>query len=473
VSHAANPTAVVDAIDADDASYPPTRYAWYVVGVLTLANISGFVDRQILSLLVIPIRRDLGISDTQMSVLMGLSFVLFQTALGVPIGRLADSRSRRTIIGIGVAAWSVMTMACGTARTFTQLLLARVGVGVGEAALQAPAVSLVADYFPRARRATAMSVYTLGTFVGSGLAYLVGGAVAGALAEPGRVRWPLVGELFQWQSVFFFVGAPGLLIACLFLTVREPPRHRSAGPSGTSPGAPGVPLTTLWRYVRANSAAFATQSLGFALSASVNYGIAAWLPTFLVRTYGWPIARAGIVQGTLTMTVGVLGVVSGGRLADRLVRRGVVDGPLRVGIVGAVGMLVFAGLYPLMPTAALAVLLLVPVNFFAALPWGAAYTAAAETMPSAHRAQGTALYVLVINLVSGTVGATAVALVTDRVFADDEALRYSLSLVSATGMLLAAGLLAAGLRPYRLIVQGKGHPVEGGDERRAAGAHRA
>jgi MFS family permease len=452
----------------DESAYPPARYAWYVVGVLTLANVSGFVDRQILSLLVIPIRRDLGISDTQMSLLMGLSFALFQTMLGVPIGRLADSHSRRTIIAAGVAAWSVMTVACGLARTYTQLLLARIGVGIGEAALQAPAVSLVTDYFPRARRATALSVYTLGTFLGSGLAYLVGGAIIGASAitgaavAPGRLHWPIVGELYPWQAVFFVVGAPGILIALLFFTVREPPRH------GTVQGAPPLPLTALWRYVRANAATFATLSLGFALSATVNYGVAAWLPTFLVRTYGWPIARAGIVQGTLTMTIGVLGVLTGGRVADRLVRRGVVDGPLRVGIIAALGMLVFAGLYPLMPTAALAVLLLAPVNFFAAFPWGAAYAAAAETMPNRLRAQGTALYVLVINLVSGTLGATAVALVTDRLFRDDLALRYSLSVVSTTGMLLAAAVLWAGLRPYRRtlrILQGRGRRPESGAQR--------
>ena len=441
--------ATLTATGDDESAYRSAGYAWYVIAVLTLANVSGFVDRQILSLLVIPMRRDLGISDTQMSILMGVSFTLFQATLGVPIGRLADSRSRRTIIAAGVAAWSVMTMSCGLARTYTQLLLARVGVGVGEAALQGPAVSLVTDYFPRARRATALSVYTLGTFLGSGLAYLVGGAIAGAAIAPDRWHLPVIGELYPWQAVFFIVGAPGLAIALLVVTLREPPRR------GTAPGAPAA-LGALWRYVRANGGTFTTLSLGFALSATVNYGIAAWLPTFLVRTYGWPVARAGVVQGSLTMTVGVLGVLTGGRVADSLVRRGVVDGPLRVGIVGALGTLVFAGLYPLMPSAALAVLLLAPVNFFAAFPWGAAYAAAAETMPNALRAQGTALYVLVINLVSGTLGATAVALVTDRVFGNDLALRYSLSIVSATGMLLAVLLLWAGLGPYRRTLEARG-----------------
>jgi MFS family permease len=439
-----------------DETYPSPRYAWYVVGVLMLANVSGFVDRQILSLLVIPIRRDLGISDTQMSLLMGLSFALFQATLGLPIGRLADAHSRRAIIGAGVAAWSLMTMVSGVARTYPQLLLARIGVGVGEAVLQGPTVSLVADYFPRARRATAMSVYTLGIFVGSGLAYLVGGALAGAAASAGRLHWPVVGELYPWQVVFFAVGAPGLLIALLFLTVREPARRDGGERTEGRGAARAATWRELWEYVRANSAAFAALSAGFGLSATVNYGIAAWLATFLVRTYGWPIARAGLAQGVLTMTVGVLGVVVGGRVADRLVRRGRVDGPLRVGIIGALGMLVSAGLYPLMPTAGLAVLLLVPVNFFAAFPWGAAAAGAAEMMPSALRAQGTAVYFLGVSLVSGTLGPTAVALVTDRVFENDAALRYSLSIVSVAGMGLAAAVLGAGLAPYRRAVARRG-----------------
>jgi hypothetical protein len=267
--------------------------------------------------------------------------------------------------------------------------------------------------------------------------------------------------VYPWQAVFLIVGAPGLLIALLFTTVREPRRHDSPV------GGQAVPLSALAGHLRANAAAFSTQSLGFALSATVNYGIAAWLPTFLVRTYDWPIARAGIVQGALTMSVGVLGVVSGGRVADRLVRRGLIDGPLRVGIIGAVGMVVFAGLYPLMPTAALAVALLAPVNFFAAFPWGAAYTAAAETMPGPIRAQGTALYVLVINLISGTLGATAVALVTDRVFGYDLAVRYSLSIVSVVGMILAASLLALGLGPYRRAVGRQLATSDGASDRSA------
>ncbi|HYD51297.1 MAG TPA: MFS transporter, partial [Gemmatimonadaceae bacterium] len=427
----------------DESAYPSPRRAWWAVAVLTLANVSAFVDRQILSLLVVPIRRDLGIGDEEMSYLMGLSFALFYTVLGIPLGRLADRRSRRAIVGWGIAVWSVMTTLSGLARGYGQLLLARVGVGVGEAALGPAAISLIADAFPRDRRGTAMGVYSIGTFLGSGLAYFVGGAVVGAVSAEATWHWPVVGALRPWQSVFLLIGPPGLLVALLFLTVAEPARRERLD-SRASPA--------LWAWVRANRRLFWSQSVGFALSATVNYGIAAWLATFLMRTHGWPVARAGMVQGTLTMTVGVLGVVAGGRLSDWFVRRGRTDGPLLVGMIGALGMLVSATAYPLVPSVTLVVALLVPVNLFAALPWGAASAAAAEVMPASLRAQGSALYFFLLSLISGVLGPTAVAVVTQRVFGGDAQLRYGLAVVSAVGMSLTLLLLAYARGPYRARV---------------------
>ena len=211
--------------------FPARRYAWYVVAVLALANTSAFIDRQILGLLVGPIRRDLGVSDTEMGVLYGLAFALFYTLLGIPIARAADRGSRRAIIGVGIAVWSVMTVLCGVARTYDQLLLARFGVGIGEAALAAPALSLISDYFSTERRATALSVYSLGIYLGAGLANLVGGTLLarfGADAAGAMVVWPVLGEMRSWQGVFVIVGLPGLLIAALIGTVREPRRRETA-----------------------------------------------------------------------------------------------------------------------------------------------------------------------------------------------------------------------------------------------------
>lgn len=412
-------------------------YAWYVVAVLTLANISGNIDRQIIGLLVKPIEADLHISDTQMSLLQGFAFAIFYALLGIPIARLADRTNRRNIMAAGTALWSVFTALQGLTRSFGQLLAVRLGVGVGEATLNAPGVSLLADYFPRERLSRAMSVYSLGIFFGSGAAYYLG-AWALTLAEGSRFASL---AMRPWQTVFILVGAPGILIALLMLTVREPARRDRSDRSGL-----GVPVFV--DYVRANRATYLTHGVGFGLFAMVNYALAAWIPTFFLRTYGWTEAAAGRVMGILTMSIGVIGVVCGGWASDWLVRRGYSDGPIRVGVIGAVGMLVSASLFPLMPTPTLAIVWLAIVNFFAAFPWGAASAAAAEMSPAPLRSESAAVYFFALSLISGTLGPTLVALFTDHLFGR-ERVGLSLAVVSAGGMLAAALLLIAGLGPYR------------------------
>lgn len=231
------------------APYPRPRYAWYVVGVLMVAYVFSFIDRQILNLLVGPIRRDLGISDTGMSVLMGFSFAVFYTAFGLPLGRIADSRSRRGLIGFGMAFWSLMTAACGLAQRYWQLVLLRIGVGVGEASLSPAAYSLIMDYFPPARRSLAISVYSMAIYLGAGLALLLGGVVIQVTSVAPSVGVPLLGEIRSWQAVMLAVGLPGLLAALLLLTVREPLRRGNAGA-----GAP--PVRVVVAYFRANLRTF-------------------------------------------------------------------------------------------------------------------------------------------------------------------------------------------------------------------------
>ena len=188
-------------------------YAWYVVGVLTLCYVLSFVDRQILSLLVGPIKRDLRITDTRVGVLQGLAFAIFYTLAGLPIGRLVDTRNRRNLVMAGVAVWSVFTSACSAAGTFWSLFLARIGVGVGEATLNPSAFSLISDYFPRERLNTALSVYYVGVLVGSGLALTAGGTIVDAATRAGAIHLPLLGETAAWRLTFLAVGAPGLLFA--------------------------------------------------------------------------------------------------------------------------------------------------------------------------------------------------------------------------------------------------------------------
>ncbi|PPE74518.1 MFS transporter [Solimonas fluminis] len=415
-------------------------YAWTVVAILMVAYVFSFIDRQILNLLVGPIRRDLGISDTQMSLLMGFSFAIFYSLLGIPLGRLADSRSRRGLITAGIVFWSLMTALCGSARSYLQLFLYRIGVGVGEAALSPAAYSLIADYFPPQRRATAISVYSAGIYLGSGIAFLLGGLVIHYVSAQGEVVLPLVGSTRPWQVVFYILGAAGLVFSLAFLLVREPPRQ------GTHAVVPlGEVIAYLWRHRRA----VLCHNLGFAMIAFCSYGAAAWIPSFYIRTYGWNAGQVGIVYGLVVMVFGTAGIVWGGRLTDRWVQQGRGDAALRVGLWSCAVCVAGSWAYLLMPTAELALLAMVPAVFALGMPFGAAPAAIQEIVPPRMRGQASAIYLFIVNLVGLGIGPTAVALVTDYVFHDDAALRWSLLIVGSVACAAAAALLWAGLRPYR------------------------
>jgi MFS family permease len=417
-------------------------YAWFVVAVLMVAYVFSFIDRQILNLLVGPIRKDLGISDTQMSLLMGFSFAIFYTICGIPLGRIADSRSRRGLVAAGVVVWSAMTAACGLTRHYWQLFLCRIGVGVGEAALSPAAYSMIADYFPRELRATALSVYSMGIYLGSGMAFLLGGLVVKFASAQGVIELPLIGATRPWQVVFFIVGGAGVLFSLCFLMIREPVRQ------GAHAGV-AVPLRKVLAYLNLNRRTVLCHNLGFALLAFASYGASAWTPTFFVRTYDWDMGTVGVVYGSVVMVFGASGIVFGGRLADWLLRRGYPDATLRVGMWGAIACIPFGTLYPLMPTPELAVIMLIPTVFCLSMPFGVAPAAIQEIMPNAMRGQASAVYLFIVNLIGLGTGPTAVALFTDYVFHDDNAVRYSLLIVGAAAQLVAIALLASGLRPYR------------------------
>jgi MFS family permease len=244
---------------AADSPWPKPLYSWYVVGVLMLAYTNSFIDRQILSLLIEPIRRDLQITDTQVSLLAGLAFTIFYTLMGVPIARLADQKNRRTIIAIGIASWSVMTASCGLARNFWHMFLARVGVGVGEATLSPAAMSMISDYFPVGKLARAISIYSMGVYFGAGLALIIGGMVVKLVIEAGNVVLPVVGEVFPWQMTFFFVGLLGIPIFLLMLTIREPVR-RGIARRGSSEAKHASSIPALKPYRSSVDAAQAASS---------------------------------------------------------------------------------------------------------------------------------------------------------------------------------------------------------------------
>lgn len=429
----------------NEAPYPSERHSWYVVVVLMSIYVFSFVDRQILSLLVTPIKRDLDLSDTQVSLLMGFSFALFYTFCGIPLGRLADSRSRRGIIAVGLTLWSLMTAGCGLARHFWQLLLLRMGVGVGEAALSPAAYSLITDSFPPHKLATAISVYSMGIYIGSGMAFLLGGVVVGAVSGQSSLTLPLVGAIRPWQVVFFIVGLPGLLMTLLLFTIREPAR-RGLRAGATSAA---VPFAEVRAYLRQNWRTFLCHNVGFALLSFSSYGSGAWIPAFLQRTHGMAARDAGILYGLIVMFAGTAGIVFGGWMADRLAARGHRDSKMRAGFIAAVVGLPLGVIFPLMPTTELALLMLIPAAFTASMPFGCAAAAIQEMMPNAMRGQASALYLFVVNLIGLGLGPTAVALCTDYLFGSEAALRYSLLLVVTVAHLGSAALLWLGLEPFR------------------------
>jgi MFS family permease len=411
-----------------------------VVALLLLAYTLSFIDRMILSLLVGPIRQDLGISDTQMSLLMGLAFAIFYSVLGLPIGLAADRMNRRNLIGAGIAIWSLMTALCGLARSYIILFLFRIGVGVGEAALSPASYSLLGDYFPRETLGRAMAVYSLGVPIGSGIALVLGSFVVQLVTQGPAVMVPILGQMEPWQLVFLIVGLPGLLVALLFyLTIREPART-----GRTTAPVPGEFLA----FLKLNWGAVSSHFLGMSLVAMVMYGATAWIPQFLHRTYGMPVASAGLWFGASTAVCGSLGILSGGWLADWLYRRGLRDGHLRVIRINALILTPLFIFMALAPSLNLSLATMVIAMLVGTLHGGAAGSALQLIAPSHLRARLAALYFLVVTLLGLGIGPTAIALITDRIFGDDNALRYSIAIVTGVALPLSAIILSLGLKAF-------------------------
>ena len=431
-----------------EVPYPSGAYAWYVVAVLMLAYVFSYVDRSILTLLVEPIKRDIGVSDTQVSLLHGFAFVVFYTLMGFPIGRLADKRHRVAIIGAGVAVWSLMTAACGLAKSFGQLFAARVGVGIGEAALNPAAYSLIADYFRPHLISRATSTYVMGTYLGFGVAYIVGGVIVAAVADAPDLVLPIVGPVAAWQTVFFYVAAPGALVLLLLATIKEPARRDRMRAEPAARNA-GVTLTEFGGFLKLNARTFAAHAAGFGCLGLLVNGMALWTPTFLARTYGWELSGAGIAYGSLLLVFGGSGVYLGGWLADRIDRRGRVGGPFVAASLCAAGVVAPAIAYPLMPTAQLSLTVMAPMILCSSAPWGVAVSALQQMAPNELRGQVGAFYLFTVNLIGIGLGPTLVALLTDYWFGDPAALRYSMVAVSGTAAIAAALSLRWGLPHFR------------------------
>lgn len=420
---------------AKDAPWPAAPLAWGTVIALLLAYILSFADRQIMSLLVGPVKRDLGLNDTQFSLLSGLAFALFFTVMGLPLGRLADRAARRVIVAGGILAGGVAGILASISGSFAQLFGARAFAGTADAALSPSAFSIIADLFPPEKRGRAFSVYSLGIYLGIGVAFAVGGFLVGALADQETVVVPILGEIRSWQAVFLAIALPSLLLSPFFLLLPEPKRR------GVERPAEDLRMSETGRYVWQRRGLFFPYFVGFGIIVLANFATLAWTPEYFIRTFGTSPADIGATMGAMMSVAGALGVLSGGWFNDWLQARGRRDAVLITGVVTCIGFMTASILFPLMPTEGLAKLFLAPVFFFGAFASGAAPSAIGAVTPNEMRGQVSALYLFVINLLGIGIGPTVPALFTDFLFQDEARLGSSLILTAALTGIPAAWLL--------------------------------
>ncbi len=405
-----------------------------VVGLFFVAYVFSFIDRMILSLMVEPLRRDLGLSDIQISLLQGLAFAVFYTLVGLPIGRAIDRYSRVRIAAIGIALWSVMTAVSGLAQTYWQLFTARIGVAIGEATLSPAAYSLFADIFDSRRLGFALGIYNLGTALGAGIAMVLGGAIVHFTSGQHAVLLPLLGEVRPWQLTFFYVGLPGLLVALAVRLLPEPARQGQR--AGVAP--PAVPVAAVLRFAASRRGALAGHHLGVACSNLAAFAIVSWMPAMLVRTYQWSIAEAGLAVGIALLVGGLLGLTGGGWLSDRQFARERTVGRLRLCLYATLCGIPAGALLGFQSNPLVAVALFGLAYMFSIMPIAAAGAALQELVPGELRGQMSAFYLFVVNLIGIGVGSTAVALLSDTLFTQPDGIRYSLAVISPVGLVLAA-----------------------------------
>ncbi|HTC90670.1 MAG TPA: MFS transporter [Bryobacteraceae bacterium] len=426
-------------------------YAWYVVIVLTALYMLSFVDRTILGLLVGSIKRDLGISDTRIGLLQGLSFALFYTIMGLPLGRLADTRSRRNLVAACVVVWSIFTSACSIAKSFWSLFFTRIGVGVGEAGLSPAAYSLISDYFPPERLGVAISVYYMGVFLGSALALLVGGVVVDTMARIHTVTLPLIGTIASWRVTFLVVGLPGLVGALLVYTIREPMRRnmlRSAQGVATR-----ISFAQSLGQMRIRWQSLGGISLAMVFQSMANYALVSWGPTYFSRVHGWTPGQSGKMLAAILLISGCGGMYIGGRLSDIWQKRGMDEAPMKVMVVGAIGTILLLPVGTLLADVRWTIAFLFAGVFFLALPMGISAAALQRIFPNQVRGVVSALYLFILNIGGLSLGPLLPGVFNDYLFHNGKMIGYSLSITMGGAAVLMLITLLAAYRHYRIHYQ--------------------
>jgi MFS family permease len=435
-----------------EAPATPGSVSWrarYALAVLILLHIMSVTDRQMLSLLALPIQHDLRLSDTQLGLLTGLAFAVLYCTMGLPLGLLVDRVSRRLVICGGVMVWSLSGMACGLSTAFSSLFAARVGVGIGEAALTPGAYSIIAALFPKQRLSSAMATYYTGAVLGVGIPLALGGWISGLIANiPGGLVLPMLGALKNWQAVLILTSLPGLPLALLVLTIALPPHaQRTLGAKSRDRSSPN-----LWRFIRRRRLILACFLTGFALISGCATSISTWAPALLGRRYGWTPAEIGPLLALILGAGGLTGVVVGGWAAEKVFEAGHKDAHFVVSILSMlIAMPACIGAFLVVqPLASMALLALGFAAAMAFLPNGGAVVQLIA--PDSVRGQMAAIYTFTCNMVGFGLGPTMVGLLTDQLFHNRAQLGLSLTLVVGVAGTLGVLVLQRGRSLLRAAI---------------------
>lgn len=404
-------------------------YRNYVLIMLTVVYIFNFVDRQILVILQESIKSDLGLSDTQLGLLSGFSFAIFYVTMGIPIARFADRSNRRNIVTVSLIIWSAMTTLSGLVQNYVQLLLARIGVGVGEAGGSPPAHAMISDYFPPEKRATALSIYSTGVYLGILVGYLMGG---------------YLNQEYGWRTAFFALGVPGVIYAVLFyFTVKEPKRGASEGDTGTT----AVPEHTLGQVIKLllSKKSFIFLAAATGLHTFCTYGIGNWMPPFLYRIHGMSSLEIGTSLGLIVGLGGGIGTFSGGIIADKL---GKTDKSwyLKISAYAILAALPFAvGVFFLKSSMAVLICLSF-ANIFYSMFLGPSIAITHSLVPVSMRAFSSAILFFVLNLIGLGMGPLVIGVVSDLLSPQlgVESLRWALAGTIVVSITAATLFLTAG-----------------------------
>lgn len=431
----------MDANGGHESAYPRPATAWWGVALFTLGAVLSYTDRQILAILVDPIRASLHLTDTQLSLLQGAAFAVIYSLIGLPLGRIADLVPRRALLIFAIALWSAGTAACGLAHSFGALLGARLLVGVGEAALAPAAISLIGEYFPPDRRGMAMGVFLAGIVVGAGAAIGIGGGLL-QLAEGNFLRMlPLIGTQAPWRLVLLVAGVAGLVMCAAMLTLYEPP-GRSFSPEHLRARLLGFGETA--RAFRNHARVLVPLYGALAFWSIVDNAVLSWTPALLMRRFAWSPGEVGARLGAIAIVAGLVGTPAGGLICDRVTARWGMRARFPLLVVVALGGIlgIPVGLLG-MPAEALASACC--WIFISSAMGTIAIATILDVLPQESRGFGTSTIAFNNIIVGLGLGPTLVAVVTDNVFHAPQAVGYAMSCIIAPSVLMAIVLYAVAM----------------------------